>query len=254
MSERIDEIGFGGLKLIQDPETFCYGIDAVMLAAFASRNPGEWKSEINILDLGTNNAVIPLILSRLIHGVRLTGVEKQDRPAELARRSVELNRLEKQIRIIHTDILDLDHHLEPESFDMVVCNPPYMEKGTGMINESTMKTAARHETTASLEDFTACASRFLKDNGAFFMVHRPGRLIDIACACRNDRLEPKYLRFVQSREGEKPNQILIECRKNAGKNLKILPPLTVYRPDGQYTDEVLAMYRRDREGRDLLVE
>lgn len=251
MGERIDEIGFGGLKLIQDPMAFCYGIDAVLLAAFAGEHPAENRSAIRILDLGTNNAVIPLILSRLLPSAVMTGVEKQDYPAKLATRSVELNGLGDRIRILHTDILNLQDDLEPDSFDMVVCNPPYMERGTGLINDSDLKTVARHETTAGLEDFVACASRFLRDRGFFYMIHRPARIVDISCACRNYHLEPKMLRFVQPHEGERPNQLLIACRKNGRRNLKILDPLTVYRSDGSYTDEVLNIYRRNREGQDL---
>lgn len=239
MAERTDEIGFGGLKLIQDTEAFCYGIDAVLLAECASKSRHR-----RIADLGTNNAVIPVILAGITTAQQITGIEKQARPAALAARNVALNGFEDRINIINTDILDISEHLERGSFDAVTCNPPYMAKGTGVINEGDMLKTARHETTADLEDFVKCAAYLLADRGAFYMIHRPSRIIDIACLCRQHRLEPKYLQFISPRKGEKPNLMLVECRKNGGRELKLREPLAVYDENGNYTDEIMKIYRR----------
>lgn len=239
MSERTDEIGFGGLKLIQNTDHFCYGIDAVLLADAAAA--GRHKTYV---DLGTNNAVIPVILSALTNAGRIVGVEKQSAPAEIAARNVALNGLEERIEIVNTDILDIAKHLPAGCCDAVTCNPPYTAKGAGIINDGGALTTARHETTADLEDFIKCAAYLLADRGIFYMIHRPARIIDIACSCRANRLEPKTLRFISPRKGEKPNLMLISCRKNAGRELKLAEPLAVYGSDGAYTDEIIEIYRR----------
>lgn len=241
MSERTDDIGFGGLKLIQNTDHFCYGIDAVLLADAAAA--GRHKT---YADLGTNNAVIPVILSELTNADRIIGVEKQFAPAELAARNVELNGLKERIEIINTDILDIAKHLPAGCCDAVTCNPPYTAKGAGIINDENALTTARHETTADLEDFIKCAAYLLADRGILYMIHRPARIIDIACACRANRLEPKTLRFISPRKGEKPNLMLVSCRKNAGRELKLAEPLAVYGDDGAYTDEIMQIYRRKR--------
>jgi tRNA1Val (adenine37-N6)-methyltransferase len=239
MAERIDEIGFGGLKLIQDTDYFCYGVDAVLLADFASRS-GHKK----IADLGTNNAVIPVIMAGITDAELITGIEKQESPALLAERNVQLNGFSGRINIINTDILDIAEHMKGGSCDAVTCNPPYTERGTGPVNGENAMTAARHETTASLDDFIRCAAYLLKDKGMFYMIHRPSRIVDIACSCRANRLEPKLLQFISPREGEKPNLMLIQCRKNGGRELKLLDPLNVYGNDGNYTEEIMKIYRR----------
>lgn len=239
MAERLDEIGFGGLKLVQDTEHFCYGIDAVLLADAAAA--GRHKTYI---DLGTNNGVIPVILAGLTDAADIKGVEMQERPASLAARNALMNGYEDRIEIINSDILDIAKHLPQACCDAVTCNPPYTAQGAGIINDANALTAARHETTASLDDFIKCAAYLLADRGALYMIHRPARIIDIACACRANRLEPKSLRFISPRKGEKPNLMLITCRKNAGRELKLEEPLAVYGEDGNYTDEIMKIYRR----------
>ena len=231
MAERLDEIGFGGLKLVQDTEHCCNGIDAVLLADGAAA--GRHKTYI---DLGTNNGVIPVILAGLTDAADIKGVEMQERPASLAARNALMNGYEDRIEIINSDILDIAKHLPQACCDAVTCNPPYTAQGAGIINDANALTAARHETTASLDDFIKC--------GTLYMIHRPARIIDIACACRANRLEPKSLRFISPRKGEKPNLMLITCRKNAGRELKLEGPLAVYGEDGNYTDEIMKIYRR----------
>ncbi len=239
MAERIDDIGFGGLRLIQDTEAFCYGIDAVLLADFAARNRHK-----KIADLGTNNGIIPIILSSISKAEKIVGIEKQESPFRIGVRNVELNALNGRVEMVHSDILDISQHFSRGSFDAVVSNPPYMAKGTGIVNDTDMVAVARHETTADLEEFVKCASYLLNDGGAFYMIHRPSRVVDISWYCRKYSLEPKYMQFISPKAGTKPNLILVECRKNAGRELKFMDPLTVYGTDGKYTEEILKKYRK----------
>ena len=238
--ERIDEIGFGGLKLIQKPEEFCYGIDAVLLADFAKIKKGG-----TAVDLGTGTAVIPLILSRKTEADRIVGVEIQKDAFDRAQRSVSMNALSDRIKLLHVDVKDLLNLLEPESFDVVVSNPPYNEKGGAIENNCPAQKIARHETTAKLEDFIRAAERLLKDRGEFCLVHRPSRLVDIIFYCRKYRLEPKEICFVHPRQGRPANIVLLRCVKNGGPELRFLEPLFVYESDGEYTNEIKKIYQKE---------
>ncbi len=242
MAEKTDEIGFGGLTLIQDDRMFCYGIDAVLLASFASRT-----AHRKVADLGTNNGVIPLIMSSLGGAESFCGVELQERACSLAQRNAERNGLAERIRIVHADVMSLGEIFRAGSFDCVVTNPPYMAAGTGIINAEDALTAARHETTARLSDFIGQASYLLQDRGYFYMIHRPSRIVDIAVLCRQNALEPKYIQMISPHIGEKPNLMLIECRKNGGRELKFLDPLYVYEKEGVYSEEILKIYGRSRQ-------
>ena len=243
MAERVDNIGFGGLQLVQDPEEFCYGVDAVILADFAARHAGAHPQ--NIIDLGTGTGIIPLILSAKTKADFIGGLEIQEDSYERALRNARLNGLEDRVKFFlgdarsaHCDILG---ELRGE-VDIVTCNPPYMQGAGGIKCANIAKSIARHETSAGLEDFFACASALLREGGEFFLVHRPSRLADICCFARQYRLEPKEMRFVSPKSSKAANIILVRCVKGGGKQLKILDPLFVYGQDGNYTKELRECY------------
>ncbi len=244
MTERIDNIGFGELQLIQEPSEFCYGVDAVILADFAARHA---TSPINrAMDLGTGTGVIPLILSYKTEAEMIAGLEIQEGSYQRAVRNAELNGLSHRICFYKGDVKtaakDELRHLAGK-MDTVTSNPPYMEKTGGLKCANDAKSIARHETTAGLEDFMACAAAFLKPKGDFFMVHRPSRLADICCFARKYGLEPKDLCFVSPDIRKAPNIILVHCVKGAGRQLRILDPLYVYNEDGTYTDKLRECYK-----------
>lgn len=240
--ERVDNIGFGNLRLIQKPEDFCYGIDAVLLASFA-----EIRKNAKVIDLGTGTGIIPIILSHKTEAAKIIGVEIQEDSYERASRNILLNNLTNRIKVINNDIKDLFQieSITAGSFDAVVSNPPYVQGNGGLKNDKNAKTIARHETTASLEDFIQTAAKLLKDRGDFYLVHRPNRLVDIAVLCRQYRLEPKKVRLVSPSKDNKPNILLVHCVKHGKPDLKFLDPLSVYDEFGQYTDEIIKIYERE---------
>lgn len=235
--ERIDEIGFGNLRLIQKPEDFCYGIDAVLLSTFAEIRKGD-----RVVDLGTGTGIIPMILSHRTEAAEIVGVEVQQDSYERGMRNVQLNGLKDRVRLVHGDVKGLD--LPRHSFDAVLSNPPYVKGGGGLKNRESARTIARHETTAKLADFIGTAALLLKDRGDFYMVHRPNRLVDISVLCRHHKLEPKELRLVCPNRDTAPNILLIHCVKHGRPDLKFLDPLYVYEKEGGYTPEIMRLYER----------
>lgn len=240
--ERIEDIGFGGLKLIQESESFCYGIDAVILADFAYHTCSSFRTAV---DLVTGNGIIPFILSSKNESAHFIGVELQEEAVELAKRSCSLNDLGSRIEFVQSDVAELTPKtVGNREIDIVTCNPPYFPKGGGIPSSSSSKFIARHETVASVDDFVKAAAVLLNGKGHFFMVHRPSRLVDIFCSCRRHALEPKDVRFVVPRAGELPNIVLIHCTAGGGKELHMMKELCVYGPDGKYSDEIMKIYER----------
>ncbi len=237
-NERIDDLEINNLKIIQNKEWFCFGIDAILLSDFAK----EIHSNSKILDLGTGNGILAILLSEKVKNSRITGIEIQEEVFNMAKRSVKLNNLEDRIELINRNVKDLFYERE---FDAVVTNPPYKEKNTGLINENTYKLISRHEIEGKLEDFIKSASKALKDRGSMYMVNRPERIIDIFEYCRKYKLEPKILKFVYSKVNSKPTLILIKAVKNANRYLKIIEPLYIYEDNGSYTDEILKIYNKE---------
>lgn len=241
--ERIDDLEFEGLKIIQNKNEFCFGIDSVLLSDFAK----DIKPNSRVIDLGTGTGIISILLSKKIKLKKIIAVEIQMAMCEMARRSVKLNNLEENIEVINENIKELDKKLEVGKFDSIVTNPPYKKMDSGIKNERESKYISRHEVLCNLEDIIKVSSKLLKNNGSIYMIHRPERLADIIFLLRKYKLEPKVLRMIQPKGNKEPNLLLIKAVKNAGEFLKVQKSLVVYKDNGEYTDEILEIYDKKRK-------
>lgn len=239
-NERIDDLQYKGLKIIQNTKGFCFGIDSVILSDFAKNI----KKGSKVVDLGTGTGIIGLLLCKKTELKEIVGVEIQKEVAEMANRSIKLNKLEDKFKILNTDINKTfeDKLLEKNKFDVVVMNPPYKEKGTGKINEVDSKIISRHEVKATLSDFIKMASNLLKDKGEIYIVHKPERMPDIIQKMRENKIEPKEIKTVYSNKKTEASLILIKGIKGAKKFFKILEPLYIYEENGEYTKEIKEIY------------
>lgn len=232
--ERLDYLLAENLRIIQSPSVFAFSLDAVLLARFVYVP----IQKGNLIDLCSGNGVIPLFLSARTKG-QIIGVEIQERLYDMAVRSIEYNRLENRLKMIHGDIKEVPKELGYGQFDVVTCNPPYFTTpATGEKNINEHLAIARHEILCTLEDAIKASSDLVKQGGKVAFVHRPGRLIDIITLMRQYRLEPKRIQFVYPKEGKEANTLLIEAIKDGSPDLKIIPPLFVYNENGEYTKEI----------------
>lgn len=266
-NERIDDLEFNNLKIIQNKDGFCFGIDSVLISDYAKK---DIKNNALGVDLGTGTGIISILLSAKTRLSKIIGIEVQKEVADMAQRSIELNGLQNKIEIKNMNIKNIIQNIDNsklekrkkqvklgniqtethkekdniwlEKFDFVVTNPPYKKLETGKVNESEYKYISRHEATANLEDFIKVSKYLLKDKGSFFMVHRPDRLVDIIELMRKYKLEPKNIRFIYPSIDKSPNLVLIKGIKNAKPFLKIDKPLIVYNQNGEYTDEIYEIY------------
>lgn len=269
-NERIDDLEIKNMKIIQNKNGFCFGIDSVLLSDFAK----EIKNNTKVVDLGTGTGILGILLCAKTNLKEIVGIEIQEEVAQMAQRSILLNGLENKFKILNINIKEILNQenkihnekiennqninnklniknaeiiLEKNSFDYVITNPPYKKINTGKINENEKKLISRHELTANLSDFIETAKFLLKDKGTLFMVHRPDRLVDILEKMRQEKIEPKELRFVYPKINEEPNLILIKGVKNAKPFLKINKPLYVYDEQGNYTKEILEIYQKNKK-------
>ena len=237
--ERVDELNRKGYRIIQDTKQFCFGMDAVLLSAFVKVKPKQ-----RVLDLGTGTGVIPILLEAKTLGEHFTGLEIQPDSADMARRSVALNGLTDKIDIVTGDIKDASKIFGASSFDVVTCNPPYMNENHGLKNPDSHKAIARHEILCTLEDVVREGAKVLKPGGRFNMVHRPQRLTEIIGIMEKYKLQPKRIRFVHPFIEKEANLVLIEGGRGGRPMIKLEPPVIVYESAGKYTDEIASLYTR----------
>ena len=236
--ERLDDLGRKGYRIIQNPATFCFGIDAVLLTGFAKIKPGA-----KVLDMGTGTGIIPILLEAKTEAGHLTGLEIQEESADMARRSVSLNELDTKIDIVNGDIKEASTVFGKGVFDVVTCNPPYMIGAHGLTGENDRKTIARHEVLCTFDDVAREAAAVLKPGGTFYLVHRPFRLVELFQTMSKYRLEPKRMKLVHPFVDKEPNMVLIEAKKGGNSRIAVESPLIVYKEPGVYTDEIYDIYK-----------
>lgn len=236
-----DLLGYDNLKIVQNPDWFSFSLDSVLLPNFVTLN----KDVKNILDLGTGNAPIPMILTTLTEKANIYGIEIQKDVFEMAQESIKMNKLDSRIKIINDDMKKLDQYFEANFFDVIVSNPPYFKlEDLSKKNEDEHKTIARHEEKITLSELIQIAKKYLKNNGVFAMVHRTDRLIEIIEEMRNNNIEPKKIQLIYPKEHTNSNMVLIEGKKNGNPGLIIKEPLIIHDENGEYLEEIKALFFR----------
>lgn len=234
-----DLLEYNNLKIYQNTNMFSFSLDSVLLARFVIIN----KNVKKILDIGTGNAPIPLILSTLTNA-KIVAIEIQKDVYDLAKKNVIYNHLQDRIDLMNGDINEQVKTWNTEMFDIITCNPPFFKVTENVkLNESEYKKIARHEIKLNLEQIIKISKKLLKNNGSLNIVHRPERLIEIITLMKNNGIEPKRIKLVYPKNGENANILLIEGVKMGKSGLKIEPPLIVHNIDGSYTDEVINLFK-----------
>ena len=235
-NERLDDLQ-NGYYIIQDPQKFCFGMDAVLLSGFSRVKKGE-----RVLDMGTGTGIIPVLLASKTDGEHFTGLEIQEECAEMASRSVKYNNLEDRVSIRQGDIKEAVGIFGAASFHVVTCNPPYMIGQHGLTNPEAPKAIARHEVLCTFEDIAAQTARLLAPGGSFYLVHRPFRLAELIVTLSKYKLEPKRMQLVYPYADREPNMVLLQAVRGGKPRMTVEKPLVIYKEPGVYTEEIYGIY------------
>jgi tRNA1(Val) A37 N6-methylase TrmN6 len=213
-NERLDDLQFNNLYIIQDAKGYCFTSDAVALANFVSV-----KSGGKLVDLCSGSGVIGILASAKNTVEKTVLVEIQDYMADMSRRSVEYNKL-SNIEVVNAPLQGIHKTIGMAVYDAVVCNPPYKKRGTAkLINENESIAIARHEIAVTLEEIIKEASLLLKYGGDFYIVNKEERLTDMIVFLRQYGLEPKVLKILPSIKGA--NIVMLKAKKGGKSGLTI---------------------------------
>ena len=236
-NERLDDLEYNDLKLIQNIKGYKFSTDSVILANFGHARPNDVY-----VDLCSGSGVVAILFSCKNNLKKAYALELQPQLADMAKRSIEYNDLKEKIEVINDDLSNLDKIFGCEKVDVITVNPPYNEVGeTSATDEIAIAT---HELKTNLETIAKMSARVLKFGGKFYMVHRADRLASIIYELKKYKLEPKVLRVVYPKANKEPNLILVEAKKGAKPGIKIMQPLILNNDDGTETDELKKIYSR----------
>ena len=232
-----DLLNYNNLKIVQNTDWFNFSLDSVLLSDFI-----KVKDDMKIIDFCTGNCPIPLILSTKIK-TEIYAVELQKEVYDLGKKSIKINNLDNQIKLLNKDVKDLSNIFETDTFDLITCNPPYFKiEEFSKLNDNSIKTIARHEKMIDLENIFKIAKKILKNNGKIAMVHRTDRLIDIIMEMKKNNIEPKRICYIYPKENTKSNMVLIEGAKNGKPGLIVEKPIIVHNENGDYKEEILKIF------------
>ena len=238
--EKIDRLWPDGFQFYFDDQLFQPGTDSFLLGAFPALRRGE-----QVCDLGGGTGLLGLLLLAREPDLHLTEVELQAAACALCRKNIALNHLDRQMDCLEADLRCLSQ-LRAGSFDLVVANPPYFASGSGYHAENDARKNARTELTCTLDDVLAAAARLLRWGGRLALVFRTERLAELLAGCREKKMEPKRLRFIQKNARSAPSLFLLECRRGGKTGLRVEAPLLLQEADGSPTAELNTIYFRDQ--------
>lgn len=235
--ERLDDLRRDGMYILQRPDGFCFGMDAVLLVAFAAP-----LAQGLCADLGTGSGVLPLLICARAPKAEFDAVEIQPDMADMAARSTAMNGLEARIRVHAMDLRDAPGRLGHGRYRLVVCNPPYGPADGAMQNPNVARRTARHEGTADVAAICAAAAGLLCTGGRLCVIYPAPRLLVLMDAMRDARIEPKRIRLIHPHWDTAPNLALMEGVRLGKPSLHFLPPLYIRDADGRETDALRRLY------------
>lgn len=232
MSQRIEDLQCGGLKIIQDDTLYAFTSDSVVLANFVKIKPSE-----RALEIGTGCGVISILLTAKTRAKNFVAFEMQENMASLAQQNVELNKLQDKIQIVNDKIQNYKAYFGDESFDVVFSNPPYMRADENNKNSSSVRDKARHDSTLKINELCKAASGALKFGGRFYVVYDAGRSAELIHMLIENKLEPKTMFFTENGKGV-IKLVVIEAVKGGKHGVKVLPNLETNDKNGEYLEKL----------------
>ncbi len=240
--ERINDLlEINNMKIYQNDDWFKFSLESVLLPNFVTINLRCKK----IIDLCTGNAPIPLILSTKTKA-EIVGVEIQEDVYKLGKKSIELNGLEKRIKLINDNLSNLKNYYNSDEFDVVTVNPPYFPNvDLSKKNDDVHKSIARHEIYTNLEEIIKISTYLLKNGGYLALVHQTSRFIEVVNLLQKYRLSIDKIQLIYPKENSESNLFMIEAIKNGKCGVKFLKPMYVHNNDGTYKEDIKRIFRNE---------
>jgi tRNA1(Val) A37 N6-methylase TrmN6 len=233
-----DDALLGGRVRINQPRDGArVAIDPIFLAAAVPVEPGQV-----VLDIGCGSGAASLCLAARVPECRVVGLELQPDLARLAGDNVAANGLQRQVAVIAGDLLRPPRGLLPGSFDHVMANPPFLERGRASPPQNPAKAAAAIEGEAGLGDWVRFAVKMVRSKGSITFVHRADRL-DALLGYLAGRVGAVVIFPLWPVAGRDASRVLVRARKQLAAPARLAPGLVLHEADGRFTAAAEAVLR-----------
>lgn len=219
--EKLEDLQYNGLAIIQSEDEYRFTTDAVLLANFTNDMKGKL-----CVEFCAGSGVISILIAAKKSPSKVVAIELQQSLADMAKRSVEYNGLQDVIEVVCDDVKNAPNLISKPA-DVVVCNPPYRKLGSGERQLATNLALCRHEIAITLEQVITAASRTLNNRGTFYLVHQAERVAEIVSLCTANQLAVKEIVPVCARKGKEPNLVLVRAVKCGGADCKLRLPVYI---------------------------
>jgi len=243
-------LGDKGL-ILQKRHGYRFSVDAILLAALVTRQQTATSGQraVRYMDLGTGSGIVPILLAKWDPDLSGHAVEIQEPLASMAERNMRLHGLSDRLQVLCRDLKDLPSLFPKGSVDWITLNPPYRKLESGRMNPDPQKALSRHEITASLSEMCEVMGHLLCEKGRAYMIYPSSRCVSLFAHLHSGGMEPKYIRPVYPKPGEKARWVLLEAVRKGKEELLMDAPLFVQDAQGRYTDEMERIFRWE-ESRD----
>lgn len=198
---KLDYLKGTNFSIEQKEGMYHFNSDTVLLGNFI-----EVHSKDSVLDIGTNNGALLLYASK---ATSLCGIDVFEDVISLCKENLERNN--KQAELFVSKLQDFNH----EPFDVIISNPPFFNtKNESLKNENEHIKAARHEEFLTLAELMQHTDRLLKDNGTFYLVYRPDRLVEVIEEAKRHHLTLSRLQVAYASKEKSAKSICLAFKKN----------------------------------------
>jgi tRNA1(Val) A37 N6-methylase TrmN6 len=223
----------GRLTVAQPTHGYRAGLDAVLLAAAI---PERSNRLMSVLDVGAGVGVVGLCVAARLPSAQVTLVELQTELSALAAQNIERNQLDLRVRVITADVRDRPETLSElgliaDSFDHVVCNPPFDIEGNGRSPPNASKARSHAMPAGELDQWGRVLARYCRASGTATIIHRADAL-GAVLAVLDGRFGGLRVLPVHPRSGQPATRIIVQGIKGSRAPLVLLPGLVLHTDDG----------------------
>lgn len=213
--ERLDDLLYNDMHIIQNKKLYTFTSDAVLLANFTKA-----KQTDKVVDLCSGSGIVG-ILFYAKNNCEMTLVELQKEMFDMSQKSLIINNIQHKVRGINCSVQDSYKILGQEVFDIVLCNPPYKKPQDHNVTDIKEIAMCKYELMLTFDELCFSVSKLLRFGGKFCFVHDTNRISEIVETLKKYHLEPKRMEFCFPNNKDESNVVLIEAVKGGKVGCKV---------------------------------